>query len=113
MVSARYVVALDFFALVRRSFRDDSTENVVRGFADAGYLVVDEVDKGFGSQTEFVYLYQLVNERYNRMLPTVLVTNAREDELASVIGASTLSRVAGEGAIINLSGPDYRQRKTA
>jgi len=71
------------------------------------------VDKGFGSQTEFVYLYQLVNERYNRMLPTVLVTNAREDELASVIGASTLSRVAGEGAIINLSGPDYRQRKTA
>ena len=78
-----------------------------------GYLVIDEVDKAFGSQTEFVYLYSLINERYNRMLPTVLITNADEVELVSVIGSSTLSRVAGDGAIIELKGQDWRQKERA
>lgn len=112
-VSSRYVLAFDFFTEVKRSFRDDSTDAVLKRYATAGYLVIDEVDKAFGSQTEFVYLYSLVNERYNRMLPTVLITNADEADLVSVIGASTLSRVAGDGAIIELKGEDYRQRMLA
>lgn len=112
-VSSRYVLAFDFFTEVKRSFRDDTTEAIMDRYAKVGYLVIDEVDKAFGSQTEFVYLYSLVNERYNRMLPTVLITNADEADLVSVIGASTLSRVAGDGAIIELKGEDYRQRMLA
>jgi DNA replication protein DnaC len=112
-VSSKYVLAFDFFTAIKRSFRDDSTDAVMSKYAQAGYLVVDEVDKTFGSQTEFVYLYSLVNERYNRMLPTVLITNADEADLVTVIGASTLSRVAGDGAIIELTGEDYRQRSLA
>lgn len=112
-ISSRYVLAFDFFTEVKRSFRDDSTDAILKRYATAGYLVIDEVDKAFGSQTEFVYLYSLVNERYNRMLPTVLITNADDTELVSVIGSSTLSRVAGDGAIIELKGEDYRQRMLA
>jgi DNA replication protein DnaC len=112
-VSSKYVLAFDFFTAIKRSFRDDTTDAVMTKYAQAGYLVVDEVDKTFGSQTEFVYLYSLVNERYNRMLPTVLITNADEADLVTVIGASTLSRVAGDGAIIELSGEDFRQRARA
>lgn len=112
-VSSCYVLAFDFFSEIKRSFRDDTTASVMKRYAQAGYLVIDEVDKAFGSQTEFVYLYALVNERYNMMLPTVLITNANEADLVSVIGTSTLSRVAGDGAIIELSGEDYRQRALA
>jgi len=112
-VSSRYALAFDFFSEIKRSFRDDSTGAVMRRYAQTGYLVIDEVDKAFGSQTEFVYLYALVNERYNMMLPTVLITNANEEDLVSVIGTSTLSRVAGDGAIIELSGEDYRQKALA
>ena len=112
-VSSKYVLAFDFFTEIKRSFRDDTTEAIMDRYGKVGYLVVDEVDKTFGSQTEFVYLYSLINERYNRLLPTVLITNADEAELVSVIGKSTLSRVAGEGAIIELTGDDYRQRMLA
>lgn len=112
-ISSRYALAFDFFTEVKRSFRDDSTDAILKRYATAGYLVIDEVDKAFGSQTEFVYLYSLINERYNRMLPTVLITNADEAELVSVIGSSTLSRVAGDGAIIELKGQDWRQKERA
>ena len=112
-ISSQYILAFDFFTEVKRSFRDDSTDSILKRYAAVGYLVIDEVDKAFGSQTEFVYLYSLINERYNRMLPTVLITNADEAELVSVIGSSTLSRVAGDGAIIELKGQDWRQKERA
>ena len=112
-ISSLYVLAFDFFTQVKRSFRDDTTEAIMDRYAKVGYLVIDEVDKAFGSQTEFVYLYSLVNERYNRMLPTVLITNADEADLVTVIGSSTLSRVAGDGAIIELKGQDWRQKERA
>lgn len=108
---AQYVLAYDFFSEVRQSFADDSTHAVMHRYAGVDYLVIDEVDKSFGSKTEFVYLYTLVNRRYNDMLPTVLITNAGEEDLVSVMGASTISRVAGDGAIIELVGEDYRLRE--
>ena len=44
------------------------------------------------------------------MLPTILVTNARPDEFAAIIGQSALDRVASEGKIIDLTGENYRQK---
>ena len=107
---AKYILAFDFFNEIKRSFSDGKTESIMREYSRADYLIVDEVDKAFGSQTEFVYLYSLINERYNRMKPSVLITNAGAETLVDVIGSSTLSRVAGDGAIIKLSGDDYRKR---
>lgn len=110
-VPALYILAFNFFSRIKQSFMDNSTEQVMREYAKVGYLVLDELDKAFGSQTEFVYLYSLINERYNHLLPTVLITNAETSDLAAVIGSSTLSRVAGDGAIIELQGKDYRKNQ--
>jgi len=108
--SAAYILAFNFFNEIKQSFNTHTTDDVMAKYANKNYLVVDEVDKGFGSQTEFVYLYSLINERYNRMMPTVLITNADDSDLVEVIGSSTLSRVAGDGMIIKLSGEDYRKK---
>ena len=107
---AQYVLAYDFFSEVRQSFADDSTHAVMNRYAGADYLVIDEVDKSFGSKTEFVYLYTLVNRRYNDISRPYLSRTQGKD-LVSVIGASTISRVAGDGAIIELVGEDYRLRE--
>ena len=73
--------------------------------------MIDEVDKSHGSQTEFVYLYMLVNKRYNAMLHTVLIGNAdTKESIQDVIGASAYARVASEGMQIQLSGRDWRKQ---
>ena len=74
------------------------------------YLVIDEIDKTQGTQMEFAYLYSLINKRYNEMKSTVLITNAKPDEFAAIIGQSALDRVASEGKIIDLTGDNYRQK---
>ena len=108
---AGYVLAFDFFNKIRKSFSDGTTEDVMNRYSNYQLLVIDEIDKTQGTQTEFMYLYSLINERYNYMRSTILITNAKPDEFAAIIGQSSLDRVASEGKVIDLTGENYRQRK--
>ena len=109
--TAKYILAFDFFNALRKSFSDYTTDRIMHEYEGVEYLVIDEIDKTYGSQMEFTYLYSLINNRYNDMLPTVLITNAKPDEFAAIVGQSALDRVASEGKIIDLTGENYRQRK--
>jgi DNA replication protein DnaC len=108
---AGYILAFDFFNEVRKSFSNGSTDKVVGKYHGYDLLVIDEIDKTQGTPTEFVYLYSLINERYNYMKPTILITNATPSEFGAIIGESALDRVASEGKVIDLTGENYRQRK--
>lgn len=109
--TAKYILAFDFFNAIRKSFSDYTTDRIIQEFDGVEYLVIDEIDKTQGTPMEFAYLYSLINKRYNWMLPTILVTNARPDEFAAIIGQSALDRVASEGKVIDLTGENYRQKK--
>lgn len=110
-LKSKYVLAYKFFEAVKNSFANNNTASVLSEFANYGYLVVDEIDKAYGSQLEFIHLYHLVNERYNFMRPTILITNAKKEGLMELLGASVLDRIASEGAIIEMAGENYRQKK--
>jgi len=109
--AAGYVLAFDFFNEVRRSFSNGSTDKVVGKYHRYDLLVIDEIDKTQGTPTEFVYLYSLINERYNYMKPTILITNATPSEFGAIIGESALDRVASDGKVIDLTGDNYRQKR--
>lgn len=111
-VNAGYVLAFDFFNKIRKSFSDGTTEDIMDKYSNYQLLVIDEIDKTQGTPTEFMYLYSLINERYNYMRSTILITNAKPDEFAAIIGQSALDRVASEGKVIDLTGENYRQRKS-
>lgn len=106
----RCILAFDFFNEIRRSFNDGKSEEVVHKYSMYDFLVIDEIDKTHGSQMEFTYLYSLINNRYNDMLPTVLITNAKPDEFATIVGTSVIDRIGSDGKIIELSGENYRQK---
>ncbi len=109
--TAKYVLAFDFFNAIRKSFSDYTTDRIIQEYGDVEYLVIDEIDKTQGTPMEFTYLYSLINKRYNEMKSTVLITNAKPEEFAAIIGQSALDRVASEGKVIDLTGENYRQRK--
>lgn len=109
---AQYILAADYFDLIRASFNGGDPLKILKNFTDYDYLVVDEIDKKHGTQTEFVYLYRLINDRYNEMKPTVLISNSNRKDLETVIGISAFSRVAGEGKIIEFTGDDYRKKRS-
>lgn len=109
---AGYVLAFDFFNKIRKSFSDGTTEDVMNRYSNYQLLVIDEIDKTQGTPTEFNYLYHLINQRYNYMRSTVLITNSKPDEFGAIMGQSVLDRVASEGKVIDLTGDNYRQKRS-
>ena len=106
--SCAYILAFDFFNEIKKAFTKGDPEAVIRKYAGYEYLIIDEVDKTHGTQNEFVYLYSLINKRYNSMKPTVMITNAKKEQLSETIGISTLDRIAGDGVIVEMVGENYR-----
>jgi len=84
-VTVRYILAQDLFDTVRMSFSEPIRRADVEALKYVGYLIIDEVDKKFGTQTEFLSLYRIINYRYNWMRPTMLISNSSRDNLQEVI----------------------------
>jgi DNA replication protein DnaC len=86
-------------------------------------LVIDEVGKQFGSESEKNWLSYVIDERYESGKPTVLMSNLKlmrdctEEEkreglyIERYLGRDSVSRLVETADIVSISGEDYRRRK--
>jgi DNA replication protein DnaC len=111
-ISSKYLLAHDLFDMARESFNNPALKENIEELKKVEYLIIDEVDKKFGSQTEFLTLYKVVNYRYNHLLQTMLISNAERDDLIDVIGQSTFDRVAEDGVVMHFTGKNFRRKSS-
>ena len=106
----------------------DSSQNIVSDFeADrfkSGYgpyepkadkylecdlLIIDDLGTEFVNQFTISCLYNLINTRQNRALPTVVSTNLSTEELITKYEGRISSRLLGAGVtVLMFDGDDYR-----
>lgn len=72
-------------------------EEVIERFASLDLLIIDEVGVQFGSPTEMTILQEIINARYESILPTILISNLTFDQLKDTIGERILDRVTDGG----------------
>ena len=68
-------------------------EDVIERFASLDLLIIDEVGVQFGSPTEMTILQEIINARYESILPTILISNLTFDQLKETIGERIVDRV--------------------
>jgi DNA replication protein DnaC len=96
----------------------DSEFDLWRGATNVTLLVLDDIDKRASSEWALGKLYELIDHRYVRQLPTVLTANrnleklaafwSRNEQMKDQAGA-IVSRIIGQlSAVIEFSGRDYR-----
>jgi len=94
---------------IARSFNaKDNVTQVIRRFAKYPCLVIDEIGK-MKSQNESKFLFKILNERYERGLPTVLVSNLSKKELSELLGAPLVDRFAESCIGIEFDWESYRK----
>lgn len=102
---------------VRRTWEKDSErseEDVISLYTSMDLLIIDEVGIQYGSESEMIILFDIMNTRYERMLPTVLISNLAPGEISQVIGDRLTDRmVEGGGATLVFDWPSYRSTKGA
>lgn len=84
---------------------------VVDQYVKPDYLVIDEIDKGYGTETEFLNIFRIVNGRYNEKKSTVLISNASKDDVIKVVGQGAFDRIAEDGVVAFMDWPSYRGKE--
>ncbi|QHW68477.1 ATP-binding protein [Raoultella ornithinolytica] len=85
---------------VKSTWRHNSetTEDVVlEHYTSLDLLIIDEVGVQFGSASELAILQEIVNARYESVLPTILISNLTFEQLKDSIGERIVDRVTNGG----------------
>lgn len=90
---------------IRETYDDHSPTNegwILKGLTSPSLLVLDEIgaSKEKPSDFELTTLFAIINGRYERELPTVVVSNLGPKELAASIGERSADRLREGGVIV-------------
>lgn len=81
------------------SGRGETEREAIQHFVAPDLLVLDEVGVQFGSHAETIYLTEIINERYERVRPTILISNLPEADLSEFVGPRIMDRMHEGGGV--------------
>ena len=109
---AVYASMADIVDEIKQGFSDNiASSRIVDKYIGYDYLVIDEMDKAYGTPTEFLSIFKIINGRYVTRRHTVLISNASDSEVIDIIGKSSFERVVEDGAKVNMNWESYRLRR--
>ncbi|ATZ95323.1 ATP-binding protein [Dickeya fangzhongdai] len=96
---------------MRDSWRQggDRTEyDVLSFYCEKDLLVIDEVGMQHGTDSERLLVSEVINTRYERMLPNILISNYTRDEMDGFLGYRAMDRVMESSAVLVFDWDSYR-----
>ena len=97
---ARFTSVSEINRLVResKSFSSAYTESqIIEAFGGYDLLIIDEVGVQSGTEAESRALFDVFNERYQNMKPTILISNLAPAEFVQAVGGRIADRVKEDG----------------
>ena len=80
---------------------DNTEEDIIKHYRGLDLLILDEVGSQFGSDTEKLFIFDIIDGRYQDMKQTVLISNLDIDGIKEVIGERCVDRLReGGGSMI-------------
>ncbi len=80
---------------------ENTEENLINYYSNLDLLIIDEVGAQFGSDTEKLFIFDIIDGRYQEMKPTVLISNLDINGIKESIGERCVDRLReGGGSMI-------------
>ena len=92
---------------------NETEEDIIREHATCGLLVIDEIGSQYGSDTERIVISEIINDRYNRMLPTIIIGNVTFSEVQEAIGKRAVDRICDNGQVLIFNWESHRKQAIA
>ena len=86
-----------------------SESAVIRVFAAVDLLILDEVGKQHGSDSERLSLFRVIDSRY-RARPTIVLSNETLTDLEKYLGPAAFDRLCHQGTLLHCRWPSYRRQ---
>jgi DNA replication protein DnaC len=99
----RYTTASDLIREIRSTWSKgagSSEGDAIGRFVKPDLLIIDEIGVQMGSDAERVQLSELIDLRYRKILPTLVITNCDRNALERLIGERGFDRLRENGGIM-------------
>ena len=96
---------------IKQTYSKDSQideQEVIDEFAGVSLLIVDEVGVQIGSGCEKFLMFEIFNERYQSMRPTILISNLSTGELEKYLGERIMDRYRECGSVLAFNWSSHR-----
>lgn len=77
--------------------KEQTEDEAINDFIVPDLLILDEVGVQFGSETEKMYLFEIINGRYEKRQPTILISNLTIPEFTKFVGERVMDRMREDG----------------
>jgi len=113
--SAIHTTAMKLVRKIKESWgkgKDLTEQQAIDQFSRPDLLVIDEVGVQYGSDTEKILLFEVINERYEAMRPTIVISNLGIVDVEAFLGPRIMDRFhEGKSSVLEFSWDSYRRRK--
>ena len=106
----RYYKAADFFTECREAMHDNKESAAIKKFVQYHLLIIDEAHVRGHSDYEERLLTRVFDGRYDAMRPTMVITNETKGQANKTLGPSIVSRLVGDGVVIECNWTSYRKK---
>lgn len=99
----RYIKAFDMLRQFKETYSkksETSYDQVKKRFCKPDLLIIDEVGVQFGSDAEKQILFEVVNDRYENIKPTIIVSNLSVENLKAYVDDRVIDRMKENGGKI-------------
>lgn len=80
---------------------ETSEEKIINWYTKLDLLIIDEVGSQFGSDTEKLFIFEIIDGRYQNMKPTIIISNLDINGVKDAIGERCVDRLReGGGSMI-------------
>lgn len=96
----RIVKLIDLVRSLKETWSRDSTSTergIIEFYSNLDLLVIDEIGMQFGSDTEKMFIFDVIDGRYENMKPTVIISNLEMAGVTEIIGERAVDRLRDGG----------------
>lgn len=120
-MGGKIMTMYEISAEIRSSYRGDGEDelSILDRLSRYPLLVIDEIGRTKGSETEANWLSYIIDKRHVRGLPIILISNKHalkhcekkgcNNCIENYFGEDVMSRLHQDGALLRFSGNDYRK----
>lgn len=116
-----FKTSVDLFADIKKAFDSEETNEyeITKAYKTVDLLIIDDLGKERCTEWSMTTLYDIINDRYEDMKPTVITTNYNVNEIAEALtphgGDRTkidaiISRLKETSTVILMRWEDWRSR---
>jgi DNA replication protein DnaC len=113
--AVQFATVAEVMRKIKSSFAKDAEtteQQEINHFSNIQLLILDEVGMDYGTDFNKALIFEILNNRYENMLPTILLTNLDTPALVEYMGERLVDRMReGGGRMVSFTWESYRGKK--